>query len=455
MLPTTRFVGWLFAPLLFMGGNGSGVALGQSSSTKTTSRQLELSTIAPFSAKVGATGASQTLTLTNSGHAAINIASISLSDTVNYSTTSSCAGKKIPTKKTCPIRITFHPQTAASLPATITITDNALGSPHIVSLIGTGVPALTRTLYTFPESDNSVTPLYALINGAQKTIDMTMYALSDTTFTNDLIADCKHGVVVRVILDQNLEMASNTTAYNALNAQPHCSAVWANKAFQATHQKTFVIDGATVAIMSLNLQPQYYSTSRDFAFVENDPADIAAVQAAFSADYAAGTPSSGVAGASDFNYVPAAGDDLIWSPTTAQAAMLGIINNATKTLLVENEEMGAANIVSALEAACKRGVTVHIAMVSQPNYATNFKALEAAGCGVHVYPNTANGFYIHAKAVVADYGLSTQNVYMGSINYSIPSMTENRELGLHITDAASVQAIHDAITKDYAGGSPY
>ena len=32
--------------------------------------------------------------------------------------------------------------------------------------------------------------------------------------------------------------------------------------------------------------------------------------------------------------------------------MLAIINNATKTLLVENEEMSASNIVSALEAAC-------------------------------------------------------------------------------------------------------
>ena len=207
--------------------------------------------------------------------------------------------------------------------------------------------------------------------------------------------------------------------------------------------------------MSLNLQSQYYSTTRDFALVENDASDIAAIQATFNADYAAGTPSSGVAGASDFSYVPAAGDDLIWSPTTAQAAMLGIINNATKTLLVENEEMAASNIIAALEAACKRGVTVNVAMVSQPAYAANFKALEAAGCGVHVYPDTPNAFYVHAKAVVADYGLSTQNVYMGSINYSIASMTENRELGLYITDAVSVQAINDTITKDYADGSPF
>jgi hypothetical protein len=316
---------------------------------------------------------------------------------------------------------------------------------------------LTYTLYAFPESDNSATPLYAFINGAQKTIDMTMYALQDTTFSGDLVAACNRGVKVRVILDQNDEKSNDTPAYNQLNAAANCSAVWANKAFQVTHQKSIIVDGAQVAIMSLNLQSQYYSTTRDFALIENDPVDIAAIQATFNADYAAGTPSSGVAGTSDYSYQPSAGDDLIWSPTTAQAAMTAIIANAKSTLLVENEELAssASYIISALEAACTRGVTVHIAMVNQSSYQSNFKALENAGCGVHVYPDTQTGFYIHAKAVVADYGLPTQSVYMGSINYSNASMTQNRELGVYITDPASIQALNATMASDYAGGSPY
>jgi hypothetical protein len=315
---------------------------------------------------------------------------------------------------------------------------------------------LTYTLYAFPESDNSVTPLYALINNAQSTIDMTMYALEDTTFSADLVAACQRGVKVRVILDQNDEKSGNTPAFNQLNATANCTAEWANKAFEATHEKSFIIDGTQVAIMSLNLQSQYYSTTRDFALIENDPTDIAAIEATFNADFAAGTPSSGVAGSSDFAYAPGAGDDLIWSPTTAQADMLAIINNATKTLLVENEEMGASNIVSALEAACTRGVTVHIAMVNDNNeYGSEFTALQNAGCKVNVYPDTQTGFYVHAKAVVADYGLPSQNVYMGSINYSSASMTENRELGAYISDPASVQSLNATMAADYAGGTAY
>jgi phosphatidylserine/phosphatidylglycerophosphate/cardiolipin synthase-like enzyme len=58
------------------------------------------------------------------------------------------------------------------------------------------------------------------------------------------------GITVRVILDQNLEMQSNTTAYGALmtgGVQVH----WANPTYAATHQKTITIDGTTSATMSM------------------------------------------------------------------------------------------------------------------------------------------------------------------------------------------------------------
>jgi PLD-like domain/Abnormal spindle-like microcephaly-assoc'd, ASPM-SPD-2-Hydin len=413
---------------------------------------------------VGTTTSSSSVTLTNSGNATLNISSILLggANPSDFAETTTC-GATLAALANCTISATFTPAAANAYSASITVADNAAaGSPQTISLGGSGTTAsVSYTFYAFPETDLSVTPLYTLINSAQKTIDMTMYALEDTKFSGDLVAACNRNVKVRVILDQNDEKSGNTPAYNQLNAVTNCSAVWANKAFEATHEKSFILDGTQVAIMSLNLQTQYYSTTRDFALLENDPVDIAAIQATFNADYAAGTPNSGVAGASDFSYVPTAGNDLIWSPTTAQVDMLAIINNATSTLLVENEEMGAANIVSALEAACQRKVVVHIAMVDDStkapysSYSTEFTALEAAGCFVHTYADTTTGLYIHAKAVVADYGLGTQNVYMGSINYSNASMTQNRELGVYITDPASVQALYTTMTSDYAGAPAF
>jgi len=406
---------------------------------------------------VNTTSAPSTVTLTNTGNGSLSLTSIVLggSNATSFAMSTTC-GLTLAAGSSCNVVLTFTPTAVSSYTATVTITDNAGGSPHTISVTGSATaPGTTHTLLTFPETDHSVTPLYGLVNNAQHTLDMTMYALQDTTFVADLVAACSRGVIVRAVLDGNNEKSNNTPAFTALNAQANCSAVWSNKAFLSTHQKSILIDGTLVAVMSLNLQSQYYSTTRDYAMITNDPADIAAIEATFNADYAAGTTSTGTVGASDFSYQPGAGSDLIWSPTTAQTAMLALINNAQSTLIIENEEMGASNIVSALQAACVRGVTVRIAMVSQSSYGANFKALESSGCGVHVYPNTTNGFYIHAKAVVADYGLATQTVYMGSINYSSASMNSNRELGLYITDAASVQSLYSTMAADYAGGTTY
>ena len=147
--------------------------------------------------------------------------------------TSTC-GATLGPSASCTLTITFKPQSADDHSATIIIADNDPQSPHTINLHGTGIsatsaavpaapsPSVTYTLYTFPQPDKSATPLYALVNGAQKSIDMTMYALEDPTFTTDLLAACKRGLTVRVILDQNNEKSGNTSAFTQLNAQPNC-----------------------------------------------------------------------------------------------------------------------------------------------------------------------------------------------------------------------------------------
>jgi len=448
---------------------------GTAASTPPTPAQAVLSTttIAFPGTALGGTATAISVTLSNPGGSTLTAISIALGGTnaTNFSETTTCAAT-LSAGSSCTISATFTPTTTATDTAAISVATSATTSAQTISVSGTGTSlttTITHTLYVYGPSGGAtdVSNLYTFINSATKTIDMTMYELQDTTFTGYLVTACGKGIKVRVLLDASLEQSNNTPAYNQLNTSgANCSAVFSNTAFQATHQKTITIDAGTAnaqtAIMSLNLQTQYYTTTRDFALLTNDPADIAGIEATLNADILAGTPYNGTQGTSDLSYTPSTGDDLIWSPTTAQAAMLALINNAQKTITLENEEMGAANIVSALENACQtRGVTVHIAMVnsstSSPysSYSTQFKALEAAGCGVRTYPDTTTGLYIHAKAVVADYGLSTQAVYMGSINYSIASMTENRELGIYITDSTAVNTLNTIMTNDYAGATAF
>jgi phosphatidylserine/phosphatidylglycerophosphate/cardiolipin synthase-like enzyme len=390
-----------------------------------------------FSGAPNATTAAQSITLTNTGTATLNITGIALGGTnsSSFAQTTTC-GATLAATASCTISATFTPTALTTYAATITVTDNAAGSPQVITLSGTGTatPSVYRTLLVIPEADNSVTPLYTLINSATKTIDMTMYEMQDTTFLNDLLARCAAGVKVRVIFSSSVA-SSSSTAYTALNKATNCAAEDSNTAFTNTHQKTITVDAATTAILSLNLQSQYYSTTRDYAIVTNDTADIAAIETTFNMDWAAGTPYLGTQGASDFSFQPPLGDDLVWSPYST-TSMLAIINNATKTLYIENEEFSAGNIVSAVQAAAQRGVAV-IFIGESTSYLSNFATIKAAGANVWYY-TSSTGFYIHGKTVVADLGLPTEAVYMGSINYSTASLTQNRELGVYITGNTTV-----------------
>ena len=165
---------------------------------------------------VGMVTAVQTVTLTNSGAATLTITSITPSDKVNFAMTTTC-GTTLAANASCSIAAAFQPQSASTFAGSIAVADSAAGSPQSIALSGTGTAAgstkVTRTFLVFP--DQGFTAIYALVTGATKTIDMTMYELVDTTFSGDLVAACQRGVKVRVILDQNLEKSSNTPAYNA------------------------------------------------------------------------------------------------------------------------------------------------------------------------------------------------------------------------------------------------
>ena len=299
------------------------------------------------------------------------------------------------------------------------------------------------TLSLFAEPDANFTWLYTLVNNAKSTLDLTMYELVDTTFSADLVAACQRGVKVRVILDGGTnERSNNTPAFNQLTAAaPNCTPAWSNPQFAVTHEKSLVIDNTTAVIMTFNTTSRFYSTSRDFGLVTADPADVAAIETTFNSDFQSTT---------DFSFQPPAGTDLIWSPTTATTALLSIINNAKSTLLAENEELGAPNIVSAMAAACKRGVKLSLAMTdTSTSYHANYTTLEQAGCGVHIGANNPTTLYIHAKALVADLGTPNAIGYLGSINFSTASMTKNRELGLFLHDPATLQQLASTLTADY------
>jgi subtilase family serine protease len=93
-----------------------------------------------FSAQwVGESSTAPSMTLTNSGTAALSLTSISFTGTnaSSFSQTNTC-GTSVAVGATCNITITFAPKSAGSLTANLSVADNAPGSPQTVGVSGTG-----------------------------------------------------------------------------------------------------------------------------------------------------------------------------------------------------------------------------------------------------------------------------------------------------------------------------
>jgi phosphatidylserine/phosphatidylglycerophosphate/cardiolipin synthase-like enzyme len=307
---------------------------------------------------------------------------------------------------------------------------------------GTAVPAHAATptysAFTFALGTSEPT-IYSFINSATSTLDMTMYELKDTTAVNDLIAREKAGVKVRVILDRE-ETSTNSSAYSSLKAAG-VGVVYSSSAFTYTHQKTITVNDDESLILTGNLTSEYYPTSRDYGVFDNDQTDVAAIEKVFAADYA------------HSKITPSDADNLLWSPTTASDQLLSVINGATSTLDIEEEEFSDPAVVDAIANAAENGVTVRVVLEDPSDYSSEVQEVEDAGATVVGY-SSSTGFYIHAKAIVADYGLSTQTVEAGSMNMTTNSLEDNRELGIILNDSGVASVIENAFNSDYAGGTP-
>ena len=97
---------------------------------------------------INTTGAAQTVTVTNSGSAPLAISSVTVGgpNPGDFAASNGCplSPSTVAAGANCTISATFTPTAAGSRTASLTITDNASGSPHSVALSGTGsAPGVT------------------------------------------------------------------------------------------------------------------------------------------------------------------------------------------------------------------------------------------------------------------------------------------------------------------------
>jgi hypothetical protein len=114
------------------------------------------SSLAFASQSVSTTSAAQTITLTNSGTAALTLSSIAASG--DFAQTNNC-GTSLAASAACTISVTFTPTATGTRTGAITFTDNAAASPQQVALTGTAVAASAQhsVALSWTETSSSVT----------------------------------------------------------------------------------------------------------------------------------------------------------------------------------------------------------------------------------------------------------------------------------------------------------
>lgn len=291
------------------------------------------------------------------------------------------------------------------------------------------------------EPDDGKTLILGALQEAKRSIDLTIYELDDPEVEAALVSAHKRGVTVRVLYNYYSFISQgrnpNESAVLSLNSAGIQSKP-ASSSFLDTHQKTFVIDSSEAIIMTFNLQPNYFQGTRDFGIITTDPAEIAEIQRVFEADW---------------NYEPTTVTQptLVWSPINSRQKILSMINDASNTLMVYNEEIQDEACIQALVSAASRGVAVRFisAQLIQGGRDANAPGRQTLNTG-GVDARAGTFLYIHAKLILADYGTSRQVAFVGSENFSDASLDKNRELGILVEDKTILDRLNTVFEQDWA-----
>lgn len=296
----------------------------------------------------------------------------------------------------------------------------------------------------FTEPSAGAKPVVDAIATAHTSVWLEIYLLTERSVINALEDAANRGIHVQVMLEGHPYGSSSVSPQETIAALQAAgvSAQVTNPAFQLTHAKLMIIDGRTALISSANythtaLGGTSSYADRDYLITDTNAADVQECVAIFTADWNRTTPAL-----SDPN--------LIVSPINARARLLGIIQNATKSLHIEAEEMSDPQVVQALAAAQQRGMTVTIVVPIPIGSSddTNERQLVRDHVSVYRINDKTNGLYIHAKIIVADGTLA----FVGSENISTASLDSNREIGVLIANTTVIQGLDATFAQDVASG---
>ncbi len=330
----------------------------------------------------------------------------------------------------------------------------------------------------------SGSPLLGLINQAQSTLDIEIYEMDDRHVEDAIKSAMDRGVKVRIVHEGSPvgaschvfndpeskdtdDCARQKAFVNTVNQQGGTYVPF-NKDLCGTpgsrcyeHGKMVLVDQRTALISTGNfnssnlcdLEENPSTCNRDYTLVDDDSSVVATLESIFTQDLN-GTPYDVKVSI----YANGAGDILTVSPY-AMDPLVNFINSAQSKLVIETQYLKDPTLNDAILNAAKRGVKVYVMVTSACAFGKpksseinqwndTYGAFDNAGIVTRAFDKkmkiNGKAGYLHAKAIVVD----DSRAWVGSVNGSTTSLTDNREFGVFSDDSQLVQQLYQFMTSD-------
>lgn len=288
---------------------------------------------------------------------------------------------------------------------------------------------LNEQIFVLPEDNNVV---LNFLEKATKSIDITIYLLSDRKVIEKLKKLNKNGISIRILLERK-PFGGGSINYNTFNelSKTNIKIKYSNPDFTLTHAKYIIIDQKEVFIMTSNLTYSGLNNDRDFIFYTSDKNITIELNNIFE---------------NDFNYKKYKPkiDNLIISPDNSRIKIEGIINSAKKSIYIYAENINDSSFENLIIKKAKEGVKIKIILPDSKKLKDNIpKINKFKEYGIEIY--NLKKPYQHSKILIIDENI----MYIGSINFSYQSLDTNREVGIVSLDSNSINKILKVFNDDF------
>jgi hypothetical protein len=174
-------------------GSPQKVALSGTGTNPSLTVSLTPTTLTFASTPAGSTTAAQLVTIKNTSTSAVTLTSETITGTnaTSFIKSATTCSTSLAAAASCTVSVQFKPATTGSLTASLSIADNATGSPQTVALTGTGAPALTVTLTptslafaATPVGSTTAAQLVTIKNTSTSAVTLTSETITGTNATS-------------------------------------------------------------------------------------------------------------------------------------------------------------------------------------------------------------------------------------------------------------------------------